>query len=106
MEINLGKAHAELSGSKGRRQGRQHASSSPYGEVKDSLGSVNSEKLLYIIHYILDFGHEVPELLYFTGLLIPATSQIRLHSSLYENPNPHRRRRHEGCDVCKDYLQT
>ena len=106
MEINLDKAHTELLGSKGRKQERQHVSSSPCGEVKDSLGLVNSEKPLYIIHHILGFGHEVPELLYFTGLLTPAKSQITLHSSMYESPNPHRRRHHEGCDVHKDYLQT
>lgn len=106
MAINLDKAHTELLGSKGRRQERQHASSSPCGEVKDSLGLVNSEETLYIIHHSLGFGDEVPELLYFTVILIASTSQIRLHSSLYKNPNPQRRRHHEGCDMHKDCLQT
>lgn len=69
----------------------------PKDILKDSLGMVNNEKRLYIILYILDFGHKVPEILYFTGPFIPATSQIRSHSSLYKILNPHRR--HEGCDV-------
>lgn len=97
QEVNLDKA---LLGSQGRTQERWNASSSPCGEVKDSLGLVNTEKHLHITHHILGFGHEVPELLYFIGFLNIAASQIRLHSSLYENPNPHRRRHHR-CDVHK-----
>lgn len=62
---------------------------------------------LYIQYIkLLALALRYPELLYFIWQLlyfIPATSQIKLHTSLYKNPDSHRRH-HEGCVVHKDYL--